>query len=206
MNTVKKSLISVILVLIIPLSMAAQSFAATTGTLPQTYKSKTMISIQNVKYVKDVYSNWKRLTVPWTAHRNGETALFQEQREKTVTSSLNVSVPVSSLSASLGFTVKNSVSTTIRGGNSAQLKKNESAACYYREHWKQYTVSEKVIVTTWAGAAAPVTTVKYQCETIKIAQPLDSADYGWFYATSVKALGTTLNSHYCDDNYSCKVK
>ena len=189
------------------ISISFLSISANADYLSSKTKVPTPTStrVVKVKYIKDVYSDWKRLNSVFTARRKGETALYQQTKTVKTTSSLNISVPVNQISAKLGYTVEKSKSSTIRGTTSAPLKAKESAAFYYREHWIQYDVTYEVRGTTYTPKTGFKTTISTKKETIKVAQPLNSNDYGWFYAKSSKALGKTVKAKYCDDNYSCKV-
>jgi len=170
------------------------------------------VKVTKVTFSKHEYSKWKRLNEVFTARRAGETSHYAETNKISFSSSLEVSVPLKYISASIGFTIEKSATTTIRGTNSAGLKAKESAAFYYREHYKVYKVEEEITTTTYSSNpryySPPTVTVTKTCrtETIKIAQKLDSSDYGWFYSMNSNALTKTLDGKYCDDDYSCKVK
>lgn len=208
MRKMRKRIVMLFLALTFALTLPASTAMALTLQPSYTPPPMHTYKVTGVSFVRDEYSNWHRLNSVFKAHRKGETATYEESTSVTVTSSFNLSFPISKVTAELGYSVENSVSSTIRGTTSASLAKGESAAFYYREHWKVYTVYYEDNVTTWDPQRGYTTTgLCYQKE-IKVAQKLNEDDYGWFYASkgNQKVLTSELSDSLCDDNYSCKVK
>ena len=197
-----------VLVMMMSIGITTPTYAA--GLKDSGAKTTKTYTVQKVDFQKHEYSKWKRLNSVFTARRKGETAHYNETKTVKTTSSLNISVPIKQISAKLGYQVENLKSSTIRGTNSAPLKAKESAAFYYRDHWKVYKVTYKVTEKTTSskkGGGINVKTRTYtETKTIKVAQKLDSSDYGWFYANKASSLPKNLDGKYCDDNYTCKVK
>lgn len=166
------------------------------------YESSIKTEIVSVKYLSDEYSDWKALNEVYRAKRATETGGFEETYIVETTSSIDVTLDIKLIEAKIGGSIKTSVSTTIREGNSALLKTGEYCRYYYRDHWKLYQVIEKTTVMQFGKVIDTYTKTR----TIKVAQELTADDYGWFYAYSEAALPDTLDSKWCDDNYTCKVK
>lgn len=162
----------------------------------------TKTEILGYRVVCDEYSNWHRCNAVFTAHRAGETASYSQTKTVSTTTSVSVSAELKSLlKLKLGRDITKSVSSTFRGGSSAPLKKNESAAFYYRNHYRVYDFDVKI---SWLGNDWKVHST-YECIRIKIPVKLNSKDYGWFYGDA-KALTKTLNASKKCNDYTCKVK
>jgi hypothetical protein len=152
-----------------------------------------VVTVKSVSKGKDEYSDWIRATGVEgikRAWRNGEKGYFDEKVTIKTTSSIEATLPIKQLSAKLGYTVEKSVSRSFRSDVSAPLKKGESTAFYYRNHYKVYTVD--YIVKEYSGNKL----IKQYCKTstIKVAQKYTPLDYGWFYTKgSYKKLKATLS-------------
>ena len=182
-----KRIIGVILTLVVVLGFCMDG---TTVHAANFTISKTEYTVVSVSKGTDVYSDWKRLTDVTRAGRNGEGGHYSKKYTVKTTGSISAEIPIKQLTLKLGYSVEKSKSSTVFGYRSANLKKGQSCALYYRDHWKQYTVTLKVKEYQGKKVVRQYTTTRV----IKVPQNTNSAyDYGWMYTTGAASrLGKTL--------------
>lgn len=148
----------------------------------------------NAEYEGEAFGEWKRLGSVFTAGRNTETGGVIEEKTVETSTKISSSIDLDLLSVELGYTVDESVTSTILMSNSAELNAGESCAFYYRDHYKVYNVDITTITTypNLAGGPDKIETTGI-CKRIKVPQELTSEDYCWMYSDNSKALKKKLD-------------
>lgn len=146
-----------------------------------------------VEFEGESYGEWIRLSSVFTAGRNTETCGFLEEKTVITSTNISASVDLKWLSAELGYTVDETITSTIMMSNSAELNAGESCAFYYRDHYEVYNVDITTITTypNLGGGPDKIETTGI-CKKINIPQELTSEDYCWMYSDSSKALKKKL--------------
>ena len=147
-----------------------------------------------VEYEGESYGEWVRLNNVFTAGRNTETCGACEEKTVKTSTNISASIDLELLSVELGYTVDETVTSTIMMSNSAELNAGESCAFYYRDHYKVYNVDMTTITTypNLSGGPDKIETTG-MCKIIKVPQELTSEDYCWMYSDSSKALKKKLS-------------
>jgi len=155
----------------------------------------TEASVTNIQDLGIVTSNWKALS----STRKGQT-FYQETVQKTTTTSGEIKVEYSVLSAKLGHSVSKSVTYTTLASISDECYKNKYTRYYFRERWHAYIIDYHIVEYKWVsdkgkGMKKVKTGKEYDvCKKIKIAQTPTADDYTWIYRSKVKDLKKTMKS------------
>jgi len=157
-----------------------------------TFTESTIVSVQDLGIKK---SNWKSLNDAVKGQSN-----YWKTKEKTTTTSGEVKVEYSVLSAKIGHSVSKSVSYTTHASISDEDYKNMYTRYYYRERWHVYNVEYHVVEYKWSsdqgkGMKKVKTGKEYNiCKQIKVALVPTPDDYTWIYRSNYKDLKKTMKT------------